>query len=126
MSALPQQPIYLDEDNVARFRANKIVEYIRKHYGVNLNDLHRAIPVDGAREDWEQFAQLIGYSVSGFGELSYVSDESYQTAIRRLREPGKTEQEARIEHLQDVIEQVRDSLRDGVRALFPDTGDLDY
>jgi len=28
-------------------------------------------------EDWEQFAQLIGYSVSGAGDLSCVSDDAY-------------------------------------------------
>ncbi|HEY9661654.1 MAG TPA: hypothetical protein V6C65_24625, partial [Allocoleopsis sp.] len=27
-----------------------------------------------------QFAQLIGYSLSGFGDLSYVSDETYAAA----------------------------------------------
>jgi hypothetical protein len=30
--------------------------------------------------DREQFAQLIGYSVGGFGDLSYVSDEAYLVA----------------------------------------------
>jgi hypothetical protein len=33
-----------------------------------------------SREDREQFAQLIGYSVSGFGELSYCSKKSVQLA----------------------------------------------
>ena len=30
-----------------------------------------------SQEDQEQFAQLIGYSVSGFGDLSYVSDDTF-------------------------------------------------
>ena len=30
-----------------------------------------------------QFAQLIGYSVSGYGELSYVSEASYEAAAHR-------------------------------------------
>lgn len=29
------------------------------------------------REDREQFAQLIGYSLSGFGDLHYTSDRVY-------------------------------------------------
>ncbi len=33
-------------------------------------------------EDREQFAQLIGYSLNGFGELSYVSEETYEAAER--------------------------------------------
>lgn len=33
-----------------------------------------------SQEDREQFAQLIGYSLSGYGDLSYVSDESYDAA----------------------------------------------
>jgi len=37
------------------------------------------------QEDREQFAQLIGYSLSGFGELDYVSDETYEVAERMLR-----------------------------------------
>jgi hypothetical protein len=32
-------------------------------------------------EDREQFAQLIGYSLSGFSELSYVTDKTYKTAV---------------------------------------------
>jgi hypothetical protein len=32
-------------------------------------------------EDQEHFAQLIGYSIGGYGELSYVSDESYRAAF---------------------------------------------
>ncbi|ELY4307208.1 hypothetical protein SMZ19_003863 [Cronobacter sakazakii] len=31
-------------------------------------------------EDRMQLAQLIGYSLSGYGSLSYVSDESYARA----------------------------------------------
>ncbi len=42
-----------------------------------MNDL-AIIPFDN--EDREQFAQLIGYSLSGYGSLSYVSNDSYDTA----------------------------------------------
>jgi hypothetical protein len=33
-----------------------------------------------AVDDREQFVQLIGYSVGGFGELSFVRDETVETA----------------------------------------------
>ena len=39
-----------------------------------MNDLNSRV---FSIEDREQFAQLIGYSVSGFGDLSYVSDETW-------------------------------------------------
>lgn len=31
-------------------------------------------------EDWQQLAQLIGYSVGGYSTLSYVDDEAYRLA----------------------------------------------
>ncbi len=34
-------------------------------------------------EDREQFAQLTGYSLSGFGDLDYVSDETYERAANQ-------------------------------------------
>jgi len=34
-------------------------------------------------------AQLIGYSVSGYGELSYVSDESFNSAHEKAKELQK-------------------------------------
>ncbi len=42
----------------------------------------RDIPDASMREDWEQFAQLIGYSVSGFGTLRYVSDKAFAAAMK--------------------------------------------
>lgn len=68
----PMQPIVMD-GQVARFKDNKIVRYLQticREKGIcNLNDLAY---MHFSREDWNQFAQLIGYSVGGFGELSYA------------------------------------------------------
>jgi hypothetical protein len=36
-----------------------------------------------SQEDKKQFAQLIGYSLHGFGDLSYVSSETYKRAARQ-------------------------------------------
>ena len=36
-------------------------------------------------EDRAQFAQLIGYKLCGFAELSYVTDEKYNRATVRPR-----------------------------------------
>ena len=70
----PMQPIYVDQNNVARFRENKIISYLTRQI-TDLNTLAiRGITEKWSNEDWEQLMQLIGYSVSGFGDLSYCRD----------------------------------------------------
>lgn len=66
----PMQPIVKD-GKVARFKANPIVQYLLDAGPFDMNDLAL---MNFKREDREQFAQLIGYSVSGAGDLSYMSD----------------------------------------------------
>lgn len=68
----PMQPLVVDASNVVRFHANKIVRFILDNGGIDLNKL-ACLPFSD--EDRTQFAQLIGYSLCGFHELSYVSDE---------------------------------------------------
>lgn len=62
----PIQPIIFDEHRVARFKKNCIVSFLVKSSKFNLNDLHC---IDFSLDDWTQFYQLIGYSVSGAGDL---------------------------------------------------------
>ena len=64
----PRQPIIWD-GKVARFKENKIVRFLLDAGPNNMNTL-ASMPF--SREDREQFAQLIGYSVSGAGDLSYM------------------------------------------------------
>ena len=73
----PMQKIVKTDSGVVRFRENHIVsallEECTKRGGLDLNKI--AIGVATGRfniEDQIQFAQLIGYSVSGFGDLSYA------------------------------------------------------
>lgn len=70
----PDQPLYLDGHGVVRFRKNAIVEFLLDAGPFDMNQL-AVMPFEA--DDRTQFAQLIGYSQSGFGELSYVSDEAY-------------------------------------------------
>lgn len=76
----PMQPVVLDPHGVARFKQNAIVRFLvdwARDRGMSLNEL----AVMGFSDaDFEQLAQLIGYSVSGFGELSYVSAEAVARA----------------------------------------------
>jgi len=73
----PIQPLELDEEGKIRFKQNAIVRYLLDSGGIDMNQL-ALIPF--SQDDREQFAQLIGYSLCGFGELSYVSDETLEAA----------------------------------------------
>jgi hypothetical protein len=73
----PMQPLVIDQVGTVRFKENAVVRYLLDNGGVDMNQL---CTLDFSDEDRSQFAQLIGYSVSGYGELSYVSDESYERA----------------------------------------------
>lgn len=75
----PTQPLENDGNCVLRFKENKIVRYLLDNGGISLNKIAM---LNFPQEDEEQFAQLIGYSLSGFGSLSYVSDETYEAAAK--------------------------------------------
>jgi len=80
------QSIGYDENNVIRFKQNKIVRHLLDEGPFDLNQL---AVLNFKREDRVQFAQLIGYSISGWGELSYVSDEDYERVATILQITGK-------------------------------------
>jgi hypothetical protein len=73
----PVQPLVRDERGVIRFKENAIVRFLLDAGLFDLNSLAR---MNFSSEDWSQFAQLIGYSLSGYGDLSYVSEEEYARA----------------------------------------------
>jgi len=110
----PIQPLEKDKCGVVRFRANKIVQKLLDDGFFDMNQIARW---DVSNEDRMQFAQLIGYSLSGFGDLSYVDDETYSAADKMFTEK-KDEQIARLEYLQELVSSVRDKMREGVAELF--------
>ncbi len=69
----PIQPIEPDDSGVLRFKGNAIVRHLLDHSGIDLNKLER---MNFSNEDREQFAQLLGYSVSGAADLGYFSEET--------------------------------------------------
>jgi hypothetical protein len=73
----PLQPLLIDEHGTVRFKSNAIVIFLLEAGGIDMNMLAK-LPF--GQNDREQFAQLIGYSLSGFGDLSYVSDETFEAA----------------------------------------------
>lgn len=73
----PMQPIVRADDGVIRFKANAILKWAVDTKRLNLNEIaEHNFPED----DRMQLAQLIGYSVSGYGDLSYASEESVAAA----------------------------------------------
>lgn len=78
---LPHQPIIVDSNGTQRFKANACVKFLADlcdSKGIAVMNLLAVLPLDDA--DRVQFAQLIGYSVCGFSELSYVSAEVFEAA----------------------------------------------
>lgn len=83
------QPVMLDERGVVRFRPNRIVQWMLaegeagRPFDLNriARELDRLDP-----EEHEQFNQLIGYSVSGFGDLSCVRPETVERADQAVAE----------------------------------------
>jgi len=75
----PIQPLVKDTYGKIRFKTNKVVEFLLDNGGLDMNKLALEEFTDNDRE---QFAQLIGYSLDGYGMLSYVTDETYDTAHR--------------------------------------------
>jgi len=71
------QPLIRDDKGVIRFKANAIVRYLLERGPFDMTHL---LLQEFSDEDRMQFAQLIGYSLSGYAELEYVSDESYEAA----------------------------------------------
>lgn len=75
----PTQPLVNDKHRVLRFKKNRIVETL---LATGPLDMNRIAAMDFSDEDRVQFAQLIGYSLGGFSELSYVSDAAYERAVK--------------------------------------------
>ncbi len=104
----PLQPIVNN-----RFVGNKVVEYLLEKGGLDLNDLAIAnLP----REDHEQFAQLISYSVSGWGSLSYVSDEAEAAAWQQIQSPDPRDDQ--IIALEEKIQRIREQCKAAAAELF--------
>lgn len=80
------QPIALDDRGVARFQRNKVVctlvEEARKR-GFDLNDL--LVKAYGEpKGDWEQFNQMLGLSVCGFGDCNKTRRRTFERAQAKV------------------------------------------
>lgn len=73
----PMQEVVIAKDGIVRFRENAIVRFLLDN---GPNNLNKIAMMDFSKDDREQLAQLIGYSISGYGDLPYISDKSYSEA----------------------------------------------
>lgn len=74
-----------------RFKANAIVVHLLDVASRNGCDMNTLACMEFSDEDRVQLAQLIGYSLGGFGSLSYVSDEAYERAANQDDRPDYAE-----------------------------------
>jgi len=80
----PTQPVVV-VNGVKRFKENAIVRFLLNNGGYDMNKLAM---LQFSDEDREQFAQLIGYSLGGFSELSYVSDKTIKRVQKKEKRHG--------------------------------------
>lgn len=116
----PIQSLTKGEQGVLRFKENKLVCALLDHgqaTGFGLNELACKFFTTEHADDWQQLAQLIGYSLSGYGELSYVSDDAYGVAAT-MADEVMNEKDARIAHLEHELFMVRASLREPIARLY--------
>ena len=73
----PVQPTITDQHGVLRFKANAIIRHLIDYGSISLNDI---AVMNFDNDDRQQLAQLIGYSVDGYADLSF-HDPSIVTEI---------------------------------------------
>ncbi|QFR59849.1 hypothetical protein VOWphi5012_065 [Vibrio phage phi50-12] len=102
----PMQPI-----SNGRFEANPIVDWLCTEVS-NMNAI--AVYCAENKIDYkyqEQLAQLVGYSVSGYGSLSYVSDESYNRAESQMNTHTILTETPEEKEVLDAIEETKPTYR---------------
>lgn len=82
----PMQPVVIASDGCARFKENRIVRDLLDLASKHGLDLNQICIKDYEPDDYAQLMELIGYSVSGYGDL----DRSRRDHVRRAdRDAGR-------------------------------------
>lgn len=81
----PRQRSTIDKQGIFRFKENKVVRYLLDEATkAGVCDLNRIAIMAASgffnRADREQFAQLIGYSISGASDLEYMRGRTINNA----------------------------------------------
>jgi hypothetical protein len=75
-------------DGVVRFKENAIVKYLYEHSKDKLRTgLNEIAYLPFSDEDFAQFLQLLGYSLSGFGEYSSMGKLYNEAAAQEVGRP---------------------------------------
>jgi hypothetical protein len=90
----PLQPIIFDKRGVARFKKNAIVDQLLDFASMHGFDLNRIAMLPFDKNDRWQFNQLIGYSVSGIGDLDCCDKKELEIADQ-IVEKMAAEQDAK-------------------------------
>lgn len=110
----PLQPIITDDQGVVRFKANAIVAHLLDSGAIDLNALRG---MDFKPEDWEQFNQLIGYSLSAWGTLQHTSNESWEAA-NLMHEQGLDSMQARLVAVEGELTAFREVMAEPIARLY--------
>ncbi len=110
----PIQPVGKDNKGTLRFKENKLVKFIFDKSNTNLYEIAN---LDFSDEDRRQFAQLIGYSLSGYSELRYVDHLAYLTA-KKMYKQQISEEQAKIIILEELISSLKEQLREPISELY--------
>lgn len=78
----PMQPVVIAGDGCARFKQNEIIMFLLQFAERRGTDLNCIAAMDFSRDDYSQLMQLIGYSVSGYGDLSCANRRHVRQADR--------------------------------------------
>lgn len=118
----PMQPLYIDKFGRPAFRENAIVDRlleIASQHGFSLNEIVSLTYANRfSPEDLVQLYQLIGYSLDGYAELSFIPDDEYKAAAEMAENPDIDERDARIATLTAELEALREGMRDAVARLY--------
>lgn len=110
----PMQPTITDEHGYVRFKPNALVSHLLDKGKITMNDLAL---VGCSRDDRQQFAQLIGYSLSGYGDLSYHSETVY-VAAQAANTTRVDVKQARLDALEVELQALKDGLREPIARLY--------
>ena len=80
---MTNQKMEIDSVGIIKFKENKIVSRLLEICDENGYGLNQIFIDFGETEDYIQLMQLIGYSFSGYSELSCVSDKEYYRAEKQ-------------------------------------------
>ena len=109
----PIQKIYKrKEDGRECFVPNAIVEWMLNNAYTKSGekiDMNFLTMLDFDKEDRQQFAQLTGYSLSGFSSLSYVDEATFYAA----KNNSTTEN-----YYEKLVKKLKEDLRKPVSELF--------